>query len=143
VRDVLASLGQVDFWRVNVRPGKPLAFGRLGGTPLIGLPGNPVSSAVTFELFARPLIRQMLGCTNLYRPQIPVRLAEDAPRGDRRHYARVQLHYTEEGIVARMTGDQGSHRIASLLGAEALAIIPEGAGILPAGSFVTALLLHD
>ncbi|MBA3826081.1 MAG: molybdopterin molybdotransferase MoeA, partial [Ktedonobacterales bacterium] len=143
VRDVLAALGQVDFWRVNVRPGKPLAFGRIDGTPLVGLPGNPVSSAVTFELFARPLLRQMLGCAALYRPQIPVRLAADASRGDRRHYARVRLTFTETGTLAHVTGDQGSHRLTSLAGADALAVIPEGTGILPVGAVVTALLLHD
>ncbi len=142
VRDVLASLGQIDFWRVNVRPGKPLAFGRLGTVPLIGLPGNPVSAAVTFELFARPLLRRILGGTALYRPQIPVRLAAEVAQGDRRHYARARLRFTEDGTLAELTGDQGSHRLASLVGSEALVIIPEGTGSLAAGSVAMALLLH-
>jgi molybdopterin molybdotransferase len=141
VRQILDEMGGVDFWRVNVRPGKPLAFGRLGATPLLGLPGNPASSAVTFELFARPFIRALLGAAQVARPQITVRLAVDIPRGDRRHYVRARLRYEDGGVLAVPTGDQGSHRIASLLGADALVIIAEGADIAQAGTLAPALLL--
>ena len=141
VRTVLEEQGQVAFWRVNVRPGKPLAFGRLGTTPFLGLPGNPVSSAVTFELFGRPLLRTMLGHRSVQRPQIAVRLGVAVPQGDRRHFVRAHLQFADGTAQALPTGDQGSHRIASLLGAEVLLIIPEGAGTLAAGELVNALLL--
>ena len=141
VRTMLLELGQIDFWRVNVRPGKPLAFGTVGTTPVIGLPGNPVSSAVTFELFARPAIRTMLGSHTVFRPTIMVNLSEAVRRGDRRHYVRARLTYDEGQISAQPTGDQGSHRITSLLGAQALLIIAEGDGVVAAGTLVPALLL--
>jgi molybdopterin molybdotransferase len=143
VREVLAELGEIGFWRVNVRPGKPLAFGRINGVPLIGLPGNPVSSAVTFELFARPLLRQMLGCVEIFRPRIMAILDADVAQGDRRHYARARLRFPDGVATVTLTGDQGSHRIASLLGANALAIIPEGTGVLPAGAGVETLALWE
>ncbi len=142
VRAVLATLGQIDLWRVNVRPGKPFVAGRIGATPLLGLPGNPVSSAVTFELFARPAIRAMLGCAHLLRPTLQVRLSSPIARGDRRHYARVRLTFEDAQAVAHVTGDQGSHRIASLLDVDALAIIAEGAGEVAAASIVPALWLR-
>lgn len=142
VRRVLEEMGQVAFWRVNVRPGKPLAFGRLGATPFMGLPGNPVSSAVTFEIFGRPLLRTLLGCATMQRPAITVRLGSPIARGDRRHYVRAHLQFTEGTIVAQPSGDQSSHRIASLLGAEALLIITEGQGTVAAGEIVPAMLLN-
>jgi molybdopterin molybdotransferase len=142
VRQVIETLGQIDFWRVNVRPGKPLAFGMLGKTPLLGLPGNPASSAVTFEIFARPLIRALLGCGAVTRPQSAVKLGSDIPRGDRRHYVRARLRYEDGEVIAIPTGDQGSHRIASLVGADALVIITEGEGLVSAGEIVPALLLR-
>ena len=141
VRIVLEELGQIAFWRVNVRPGKPLAFGHLGTTPFLGLPGNPVSSAVTFEVFGRPLLRTLLGYRSVQRPQIVVRLGADVAQGDRRHYVRAHLQFADGTVLALPTGDQGSHRIASLLDAEAFLIIPEGTGTLPAGELVNALLL--
>lgn len=141
VRQVLETLGQIAFWRVNLRPGKPFAFGQIGTTPLLGLPGNPASSAVTFEIFARPLLRSMLGCRAIQRPTIAVRLGIEQPRGDRRHYLRARLEYQDGTVTAWPTGDQGSHRIASLIGADALAIIAEGQGVFPAGALVPALLL--
>lgn len=142
VKTILAEMGAMSFWRVNMRPGKPLAFGRLGATPFLGLPGNPVSSAVTCELFARPLIRAMLGCQAFYRTQIAARLGEGIPRGDREHYVRARLEYRTGVITVLPTGDQGSHRLASLLGADALAIIPAGSGEMANGEIVTALLLR-
>lgn len=141
VRTILTALGAVDFWRVNVRPGKPLAFGTIDGVPVIGLPGNPVSSAVTFELFARPLIRTLLGAHDVQREAITVVLGTVVQRGDRRHYVRARLSYTDGHVIAHPTGDQGSHRIASLLDAKALVVIAEGTGDIPAGTVVPALLL--
>jgi molybdopterin molybdotransferase len=142
VKEVLAEGGSVDFWRVRVRPGKPLAFGTYGATPLFGLPGNPVSSAVTFELFARPAIQQMLGAAVIDRPLIEVELGgEPIARGDRRHYVRARLTAVAGRLVAIPTGEQGSHRIASLLGAGALLVIHEGEGTVEPGALVPALAL--
>jgi molybdopterin molybdotransferase len=142
VKDVLAEGGAVEFWRVRLRPGKPLAFGTYGATPLFGLPGNPVSSAVTFELFARPAIRQMLGAAEIDRPLLEVELGgEGIARGDRRHYVRAYLTARDGRLIATPTGEQGSHRIASLLGAGALLVIHEGEGVVAPGALVPALSL--
>ncbi len=144
VKQILGEQGAVDFWRVRMRPGKPLAFGRLGDTPLIGLPGNPVSAAVTFELFARPAIRRMLGAATVFRPKIEVTLdGSDIEQGDREHYVRVRLR-AEDGVLhAQPTGDQRSHIITSLRGASAYLIIGIGEGVVRAGDRVPALLLND
>jgi molybdopterin molybdotransferase len=142
VRQILEEMGQIAFWRVKLRPGKPLAFGALGTSPLLGLPGNPASSAVTFELFARPLIRALLGCAKVTRPQIVVRLGVAIRRGDRPTYVRVRLEYANGTVTAIPTGDQGSHRITSLLDVDALAIIVEGEGRAEVGTLVPALLVR-
>jgi molybdopterin molybdotransferase len=144
VKQILGEQGAVDFWRVRMRPGKPLAFGRLGDIPLIGLPGNPVSAAVTFELFARPAIRRMLGAATVFRPKIQVTLdGQDIEQGDREHYVRVRLR-AEDGVLrAQPTGDQRSHIITSLRGASAYLIIGIGEGVVRAGDRVPALLLND
>ncbi len=144
VKQVLAEDGSVDFWRVRMRPGKPLAFGLLGQTPLLGLPGNPVSAAVTFELFGRPAIRLMLGARQIQRPLIDVVYAGDAmQRSDRRHFVRTRLEARQGKLVAVPTGDQGSHLLTSLQGATALVVISEGEGAVRSGEIVSALLLND
>jgi molybdopterin molybdotransferase len=144
VKQILAEQGNIDFWRVAMRPGKPLAFGLLGKTPLLGLPGNPVSAAVTFELFGRPAIRQMLGCAEVERPTVEAVLeGGDIARGERRHYVRARLASRGGTLVARPTGEQGSHLISSLQGASALLVIAEGEGVVRAGEVVPALLLND
>jgi molybdopterin molybdotransferase len=144
VKDILAEEGKVDFWRVRMRPGKPLAFGLLGNTPLLGLPGNPVSTAVTFELFGRPAIRRMLGCSELLRPEIEVELGGEAlERGERRHYVRARLASRGGRLVATPTGPQGSHLITSLLGASALIVVAEGEGFVRPGEHMPALLLDQ
>jgi molybdopterin molybdotransferase len=144
VKQILGEQGAVDFWRVRMRPGKPLAFGHLGDTPLIGLPGNPVSAAVTFELFARPAIRRMLGAASVFRPNIAVIL--DGPnieQSDREHYVRARLR-AEDGVLhAQPTGDQRSHIITSLRGASAYLVIAIGEGVVRTGERVPALLLND
>lgn len=146
VKQILAEQGAMEFWRVRMRPGKPLAFGALGPgkTPLLGLPGNPVSTAVTFELFGRPAIRRLLGCAEIERPLLVVELAGEAiERGDRRHYVRVRLDSRAGRLVATPTGPQGSHVLTSLLGASALLVVEEGEGRLEPGEHATALLLAD
>lgn len=144
VKQILNEQGAMEFWRVRMRPGKPLAFGALGGTPLLGLPGNPVSAAVTFELFGRPAIRRMLGAAQIERPLITVTLeGDDQRRSDRRHFVRVRLTSREGRLIARATGEQESHLISSLQGATALLIVPEGEGVIRSGDLAQALLLND
>lgn len=144
VKQILARDGSVEFWRVRLRPGKPLAFGLLGNTPFIGLPGNPVSAAVTFELFGRPTIRRMLGCRRIARPIVDAVLrGEDIALIDRRHYVRARLATEGTTLVAHPTGNQGSHVMSSLRGASAYLILPEGEGVVHAGETVPAMLLND
>lgn len=144
VKQVLGEQGSMEFWRVRMRPGKPLAFGALGQTPLLGLPGNPVSAAVTFELFGRPAIRRMLGAAQVQRPQIVVIYeGADQSRSERRHFIRVRLASRDGTLLARPTGAQGSHLISSLQGATALLIVPEGEGMLRSGEHAQAMLLND
>lgn len=141
VKSVLDTDGDVDFWRVRMRPGKPLAFGTYAGIPYIGLPGNPVSSMVSFDTFARPALLQMMGRHDHARREIKVELGEDIKSDGRQSYIRAILKSAENGTVAHTTGDQGSHRITSLVNANALVIIPEGIQLVKKGAILTALLL--
>lgn len=142
VKNIMAEQGAISFWRINMRPGKPVAFGHIGSVPLLGLPGNPVSAAVTFELFARPVIRKMLGHTRLLRPQIDV-VVEDgvSDRAMRRHYVRAKVQWRDGRFVARTTGNQGSHIMTSLLNANALVIVPEGGVEVHPGGTAKAIML--
>jgi molybdopterin molybdotransferase len=142
VKKIMQEQGDVDFWRINMRPGKPVAFGSIGETPLLGLPGNPVSTAVTFALFGRPLIRKMLGHTRLSKPQIDV-VVEDgvSERAQRRHYVRAHVAWQDGRFVAHTTGNQGSHIMTSLLDANAFVIVPEGGVEVKAGNTAKALML--
>jgi molybdopterin molybdotransferase len=142
VKDVLGAEGRMQFWQVNMRPGKPLAFGLLpGGVPLIGLPGNPVSAMVSFEQFARPAILKMLGHTDLAKPTIQALLDEPVTTSGRRTYARVVVTRREGRYHARTTGGQGSGVLTSMAKANGLAIVPEGADYLAAGTEVTVQML--
>lgn len=142
VKDIMAEQGEINFWRINMRPGKPVAFGHIGQTPLLGLPGNPVSAAVTFELFGRPVLRKMLGHTRLLRPQVEV-VVEDgfSERAMRRHYVRAHVTWQAGRFVARTTGNQGSNIMTSLVNANALLIVPAGGVEIKAGTTVQALML--
>jgi len=143
VKPLLESLGTVHVGRVKLKPGKPFTFATLGGGKLaFGLPGFPVSSLVTFEVFVRPALRKMQGFAQLQRPTMPVRLDFDARAvGDRTEYHRVTLHRDGRDLVAQTTGSQSSSRLMSLAGAHALVRVPPGAHGLNAGSFVEALIL--
>lgn len=142
VKDIMAEQGHVDFWRINMRPGKPVAFGSIRNVPLLGLPGNPVSAAVTFELFGHPLIRKLLGHTRLQRPQIAVTVLDGVDeRVMRRHYVRAWVEWQDGRFVARTTGNQGSHITTSLLHANALVIVPEGGVEVRPGASARAIML--
>jgi molybdopterin molybdotransferase len=146
VRDAAEALGaRLDFWRVNMRPGKPLTFGRVAGPGgerlFFGLPGNPVSSMVTFELFVRPTLRRMGGHRVLERPRVMARALDpiDNP-GSRPGYLRVRLESVPGGLGARPTGEQGSGILRSMLLADGLAVLP-GDTTVPRGEEVEVILL--
>ncbi len=143
VKPVLEALGQVLIGRVKLRPGKPFTFATLpGGRYAFGLPGFPVSSLVTFEVFVRPALRRMQGFARLQRPRLPVRLGYDArAAGDRTEYQRVSLRRSGGELVAIPTGSQSSSRLLSLAGADALVVIPPGQHGIPAGTLVEAIIL--
>jgi len=142
VKKVLAAEGKMGFWRVRIKPGKPLAFGQIGGVLLLGLPGNPVSAMVTFELFARPAILKMQGKTRLEKPIIEAKLMDAVPHKDkRRHYLRVIVERQGREYKAHLTGDQGSGILLSMVRSQGLAIIPEDVDHLPAGTKVPMMML--
>lgn len=145
VRSVLEELGaELRFWKLRMRPGAPVGFGLLGETPWVGLPGNPVSTMVTFELFARPAIRKMMGHALPFRRTVPVVLAEPIFVKPRlQHFLRGIVTQGSDGPEARLTGPQGSGILTSMARANALLVIPEGQFETSAGSRVQALILDD
>jgi molybdopterin molybdotransferase len=127
VREVLEEAGNLDFWRIAVQPGKPLAVGDYGGVTVIGLPGNPVSALVTFELFVRPLIRAMLGLVGDGRVRLWARPENSIPKDKaRRAFLRVAVWREAGETLARSTGGQGSAQLRPLADANALLVVPEG-----------------
>jgi molybdopterin molybdotransferase len=142
VRGAIEHLGALDFWRIRVQPGKPLAFGTIGTCPVIGLPGNPVSALVTFELFVRPLLRAMLGLPGDGRLHLPAVLAERIPKDhERRAYLRVVLRRGADGLAAHSAGGQASSQLRPMAAANALLIVPEGEPAGEAGATYDAILL--
>ena len=158
VKPLLESLGTVHIGRVKLKPGKPFTFATLAAIPspprgegkgegrtqkiAFGLPGFPVSSLVTFEVFVRPALRKMQGFRRLSRPMLPVRLGYDArPSPDRTEYQRVTLRRDGGELVAETTGSQSSSRLMSLAGAHALVRVPAGDQGIKAGSIVEAMIL--
>lgn len=146
VRQALASLGaELKVWRVRMRPGAPLGFGIVRGVPWIGLPGNPVSAMVTFELFVRPAIRKMLGHDRLFRRPVPVILEEPVSIGARlTHFLRAIVRVRDDGTLgARLTGPQGSAILTSMARANALLVVPEDRPAAATGETMHALLLGE
>ena len=127
VKDVLRAEGEVAIWQVRMKPGKPLAFGHVGGRPLLGLPGNPVAAAVSFEVFARPAILKMLGRRDLSPPVLEAMLVEPLDnRGQRRHYVRARVERGHAGALeVRAAGEQGAGVLSSLARANGLLVLPE------------------
>ena len=143
-RQVVSALGaEMKFWRVRMRPGAPLGFGILGGMPWIGLPGNPVSTMVTFELFVRPVLRRMLGHARLFRRPVGVVLEEPVSIGARlTHFLRCVVTPRDDGVVtAKLTGPQGSGILTSMSRANALLVVPEDRPRVDAGERLNALPL--
>jgi molybdopterin molybdotransferase len=142
VRACVAALGSVDLWKVAMRPGRPLVVGTVGATPFLGLPGNPVSSAVTFLLFARPAILAMQGAGELLPPRLAAALADPMQKpAHLETYVRVRLHTVDGRTVARSSGGQGSNIMQALGAADALAILPAGGADFPAGTVVEVMLI--
>jgi len=143
VKPLLESLGTVHVGRVKLKPGKPFTFATLPeGRLAFGLPGFPVSSLVTFEVFVRPALRKMQGFARVQRPSLPVRLGYDAkPTAERTEYQRVTLRRDLQELVAVSTGSQSSSRLMSLAGAHALVRIPPGDQGIKAGTTVEAMIL--
>lgn len=141
VKAVLEQEGAIGFWRVRMRPGKPLAYGRYKGVPYLGLPGNPVSAMVSFERFARPAILKMGGKQRLARPQVTVIMQEEIHSDGRESYLRAMVQRIGDVYTALTTGQQGSHMLTSLVKANALVIIPEGVQHVPQGTHLVALML--
>jgi molybdopterin molybdotransferase len=141
VKDVIESNGALDFWRVNMRPGKPLAFGNYRNIPFIGLPGNPVSAFVGFEVFVRPTLGRLSGLSDGSRPTIRVRCEDEILSDGRESYLRAVVWEKYGTLVAKLTGHQGSGNLLSLVQADALLIIPAGVKCVPAGQEVNAWML--
>lgn len=144
VRGVIERLGSLDFWRIAVQPGKPLAFGRVGDVPVVGLPGNPVSALVTFEIFVRPMIRATLRLPGDGRQHVQARIGErigkDTPR---RAYLRAVVARDGGDYVARSAGGQGSSQLLPLASANALLVVPEGVEATEPGGCYEAILLGE
>jgi molybdopterin molybdotransferase len=143
VKPVVDAMGQMDFWSIAIRPGRPLAFGELrtkrGAIPIFGLPGNPVSALLTFELFVRPALLKMAGRTKLHRPRVQARLLDriDKPVGLRMFARGV---YDASAATVRSTGPQGSGILRSMSLANCLIDLPEPASVAKAGDTVSVLL---
>ncbi len=145
VKPALEKLGRLDLWKVAMKPGKPLAFGSIGETLFFGLPGNPVSAMVTFELFVRPTLWKMAGraATGLARPQVQARLLEGVSHiPGRREYVRAVTTTQEGHFVTQPTGAQGSGLLHSMTRANSLLILPQESPGASAGEVVTVLLLY-
>jgi molybdopterin molybdotransferase len=145
VRSVLAELGlQSGFWRIKMRPGAPVGYGLLRGKPWIGLPGNPVSTMVTFELFVRPLLRKMTGHRGLFRRTVRVRVAEKIVLGPKlRHFLRAVVTEENGELSVRLTGPQGSGILTSMTRANALLIVPETKQMVGEGEMLQAIRLDE
>lgn len=142
VKEVLASEGEIEFWQVCMKPGKPLAFGHIQGVPLIGLPGNPVSAMVAFEQFVRPAILTMLGKGAKEKPEVEVIVDEDVTNSGRRGFMRAIVTRQEDGYHARVvSGPRGSGVLTSMVRANALLIVPEGTTLVKAGERLRAQML--
>jgi molybdopterin molybdotransferase len=143
VKEVLKAEGEVAIWQVRMKPGKPLAFGHIGHTPLLGLPGNPVAAAVSFIVFGRPAIRRMLGHRVTEPRMVDVVTADGIDnRGQRRHYVRVRLEPAEDGpTLAQIAGEQGAGVLSSLAAADALMIVPEELELVQPGTRLRAIVL--
>ncbi len=145
VKDTLSQLGmQVKFWKVAMKPGKPLIFGTIANKPVFGLPGNPTSAMISFEQFVRPALLKMMGHTDIFRPFIDAVLAEDGPATPKRlHLVRCKLFDRDGQMTALTTGNQSSGALRSMVLADGLMVLPPGEGPLTKGTHVKVQVLHS
>ena len=147
VKAALDGLGATTrFWRVAMKPGKPIVFASLRGKPFFGLPGNPVSCMVGFHLFVRPAIRKMMGVrrTRLMRPTVEAELTNDVrSTGDRRTFQRAVVEWQDGRLVATTKAAQGSGVLSSMVGANGLVVVPEGVREISAGNLVTVQMIGE
>ena len=131
VKVVLDEIGDMRWMQIAIKPAKPFAFGLVGTTPVFGLPGNPVSSMVSYELFARPGIRKMAGHVELHRPRLTGGAGPDWRRGPdgKTHFARSRIERSGGTYAITSAGGQGSHQLTAMAGADALAVLPDGDGV--------------
>lgn len=142
VKDALQAGGNVDIWQVRMKPGKPLAFGTLAGTPLLGLPGNPVAALVSFEQFGRPAIRSMLGHANVCLPEADAIVTERLTNpGRRRHYLRGIVERSQSGLIARPILETGSAILTAVTRANCFIVVPETRDVVEAGATLRVQLL--
>jgi len=143
VKDVMKQLGmEMVFWKVGMRPGQPLAFGTIGEKPVFGLPGNPVSSMISFEQFVRPSLLKMMGCRHIFRPVIEATLKEEIKKiVGRRYFVRGFVSVEKGQYVVTTTGEQGSGILRSMVKANGLIVIPEDQEIVRAGEKAKVQLL--
>jgi molybdopterin molybdotransferase len=143
VKEVMKNLGmEMVFWKVAMRPGAPLAFGTIAGKPVFGLPGNPVSSMISFEQFVRPSLLKMMGHRRLFRPVIEAILKEDIKKMiGRRYFIRGSVSFEKDQYFVTTTGEQGSGILRSMVKANGLIVIPEDQAIARAGDKVRVQLL--
>lgn len=142
VKTVLGQMGQMNFWQVRMKPGKPLAVGVIAGIPLVGLPGNPVSAMVSFEQFVRPALRKMEGRRGWRKQTVWAIAEEDLENSSgRRHYMRAIVTERDGRYWAKTTGDQGSGILTSMVSANALLVVPEDVRFVPKGDSVLAQML--
>ena len=143
VKEVLRRVGDMRWMQIAIKPAKPLAFGTIGDTPIFGLPGNPVSSMVSYELFARSGLRSMMGFPQPVRPTIQGIAATPLQRrpDGKIHFARVDVKYEGSELAAHSISGQGSHMLAAMARSNALAVLPDGDGCQP-GDPVDLLLLQ-
>ncbi len=142
-KEALGDLGmEMTFWQVSMKPGKPLAFGTIQGKPVFGLPGNPVSSMISFEEFVRPSLLKMMGHRQVFRPVVEAVLQEEIRKtAGRRHFIRAFISFKEGSYFATTTGDQGSGILMSMLKANGLIMVPEDQEIARVGEKVKVHLL--
>jgi len=142
VKGLLKELGEMNFWKVAMRPGQPLAFGQISGKPLFGLPGNPVSCMVSFEQFVRPSILKMAGFQAFFRPGLKVTLMEDiSKKRGFTYFLRCRFLRQGEILYASTTGEQGSGILSSMVKAQGLIVLPADKILAKAGEQVWAILL--
>jgi len=143
VRDVLKELGvELIFWRVAMKPGKPVAFWMFKDKPIFSLPGNPVSSMITFEQFVRPSLLKMMGHRQIFRPVVEAALKEEIRKEPgKRHFIRAMVSFKNDGYFVTTTGPQGSGILRSMVKANGLIVIPEDCELVRAGEKVKVQLL--